>query len=191
MMDKLLLQRCLAGDPQAIEMLVRDHQGAIFRLCLSILDDAKDAEDATQEAFIAAIKALNTFRGDAVFNTWLYAIAVNVCRRQLKRRGRQREVHSALQTEQSIGTSMPPDPEQTMIQSEVSASLLSAVAELDEKHRIPIVLRYFHDLSVPEIARIMEINEGTAHSRLSNARERLHGLMKARESLFKKKETQR
>jgi RNA polymerase sigma-70 factor (ECF subfamily) len=87
--------------------------------------------------------------------------------------------------------SMPPDPEQTMIQSEVSASLLKAVAELDEKHRIPIVLRYFHDLSVPEIARILEINEGTAHSRLSNARERLQGLMKARESLFKKKETQR
>jgi RNA polymerase sigma-70 factor (ECF subfamily) len=190
-MDKLLLERCLAGDPQAIETLVRDHQGTIFRLCLSILDDAKDAEDATQEAFISAIKALHSFRGDAVFNTWLYAIAVNICRRQLKRRGRQREVRSALEIEESISVVMPSDPEQTMIQHEVSATLLAAVSELDEKHRIPIVLRYFHDLSVTEIARILEINEGTAHSRLSNARERLHGLMKAQESLFKKKEARR
>jgi RNA polymerase sigma-70 factor, ECF subfamily len=190
-MDKLLLQRCLTGDPQAIEMLVRDHQGTIFRLCFSILDDVKDAEDATQETFIAAVRALHSFRGDAVFNTWLYAIAVNICRRQLSRRGRQREVRSALQLEHSVGMSAPSDPEQTIIRHEVADSLLKAVSELDEKHRIPVVLRYFHDLSVPEIARVMQINEGTVHSRLSNARERLHGLMKARESLFKKKEARR
>jgi RNA polymerase sigma-70 factor (ECF subfamily) len=190
-MDKLLLESCLRGDPQAIEMLVRDHQGAIFRLCLSILDDAKDAEDATQETFISAVNALHSFRGDAVFNTWLYAIAVNTCRRQLKRRGRQREVRSALQLEQPISMPVPSNPEQTLVEREVADALLEAVAELDEKHRIPIVLRYFHDLSVTEIARILEINEGTAHSRLSNARGRLHGLMKARESLFKKKEARR
>jgi RNA polymerase sigma-70 factor, ECF subfamily len=190
-MEKSLLQRCLAGDPQAIETLVRGHQAPVFRLCLSILDDARDAEDATQETFIAAVRALNSFRGDAVFNTWLYAIAINICRRHLKRRGRRREVHSALQLEQSIGTAPSSDPEQTLIRHEVADALLQAVSELDEKHRIPVVLRYFHDLSIAEIARVLEINEGTAHSRLSIARERLRGLMKARESLSRKKEARR
>src|SRR5258705_11336611 len=128
-MDKLLLQRCLAGDPQAIEMLVRDHQSNIFRLCLSILDDARDAEDATQETFIAAVRALRGFRGDAVFNTWLYAIAINICRRQLRRGGRQRRVHAALQSEQVTGAPAPADPEQSLIRRETQDALLKAVAE--------------------------------------------------------------
>ncbi len=186
-MDEIILQGCRAGEPGAIEALVRQSQGVVYRVCLSILDDPSEAEDATQETFIAALKALPGFRGDSAFNTWLYAIAVNACRRHLKQRRR----HQALQTTLTFGPVATgdhfSDPEQTLIRSEVAATLWSAVSELDEQHRMPVILRYYHELSVAEIAQILDINEGTVHSRLFNARERIRGHMKVRESLFKEK----
>jgi len=186
-MDELILQGCRVGDPGAIEALVRHSQGVIYRVCLSILNDPADAEDATQETFIAALKGLPGFRGDSAFNTWLYAIAVNACRRQLKQRRRHQAIHTTLTLSPAAFGDHPPDPEQTLIRSEVADALWSAVSELDEQHRLAVILRYYHELSVAEIARILDISEGTAHSRLFNARERMRGLMKVRATLFKEK----
>lgn len=184
-MDEFILQGCRAGEPGAIEALVRQSQGLVYRVCISILDDPSDAEDATQETFISALKALPGFRGDSSFNTWLYAIAVNACRRHLKQRRRQQSIHTALAYGTPAFGDHPPDPEQTVIHSEVAGALWSAVSELDEEHRLPVILRYYHELSVVEIAQILDISEGTAHSRLFNARERIRGQMKVRETLYK------
>lgn len=186
-MDELILRGCRAGEPQAIEALVRQSQGVVYRVCLSILNNLADAEDATQETFIAALKALPGFRGDSAFNTWLYAITVNVCRRHLKQRRRHRAIHTTLTLDPAILGDHSPDPEQTLIRSEVADALWGAVSELDEGHRLPIILRYYHELPVAKIAQILEISEGTVHSRLFNARERMRGLMKVRETLYKDK----
>jgi len=186
-MDEFILQGCRVGEPGAIEALVRQTQGVVYRVCLSILNDPSDAEDAPQETLIAALKALPGFRGDSAFNTWLYAIAVNACRRHLKQRTRHTAIHMALTLDPSALGDRPPDPEQTVIRHEVADALWSAVSELDEQHRLPVILRYYHELPVAEIARILDISEGTVHSRLFNARERMRGLMKVRESLFKEK----
>lgn len=186
-MDELILQACRSGDPRAIEELVRRYQGNVYRVCISILGDPPDAEDATQETFIAAIRGLDGFRGGSAFSTWLIAIAVNTCRRQLKQRMRHRSLDSALKLVQSPFADPPLDPEQTLVRSEVADALWQAVSGLDEKHRLPVFLRYYHELPVAEIARILNVDEGTLHSRLFNARERLRGEMKVRESLFKHK----
>ena len=86
-----LLQSCRAGEPAAIEQLVSTYRPAVFRLALSILDDAAEADEAAQDTFVAALRALGRYRGDAAFATWLYAIALNVCRGRLRqRRSRQR-----------------------------------------------------------------------------------------------------
>lgn len=186
-MDELILQGCRAGEPGAIDALVRQSQGVVYRICLSILNNLADAEDATQETFIAVLRALPGFRGDSAFNTWLYAIAVNVCRQQLKQRGRRQAIHTSLTLDPAVFGDHSPDPEQTLIRSEVADALWAAVCELDEQHRLPVILRYYHELSVAEIAQILDISEGTVHSRLFNARERMRGLMKRRETLFKVK----
>jgi RNA polymerase sigma-70 factor (ECF subfamily) len=184
-MDEDILRACRQGNPQAIESLVREHQGAVYRVCISILDDPSDAEDAAQETFIAAVRGLAGFRGGSTFRTWLFTIAVNVCRRQLRRRKRGLALHSSLRQTQPALAEASPDPEQTIIRAEVTDALRQAIAGLDEKHRLPVILRYFHELPVSEIARILGVNEGTLHSRLFNARERLRSHMHVRQTLYK------
>jgi RNA polymerase sigma-70 factor (ECF subfamily) len=176
-MDELILQDHHLSDPQAIESLIHRYQGGVYRLCISVLGDPADAEDAAQETFIAAVKALGGFRGQSAFTTWLYAIAINACRRQLRRRLHSRRLHLALAAGQPTLAGPPDDPERTLLQRDASEKLWQAVAALSEKHRLPVILRYYHDLPIAEIARLLGVNEGTVHSRLSNARERLRGLI--------------
>jgi DNA-directed RNA polymerase specialized sigma24 family protein len=94
-MDSRWLEQCREGDSLAIERLVQTYQGDVYRLALSILDDADDADDSTQEVFLSALRALESFRGQAAFKTWLFSITVNVCRNRLTRhksRGRLQQV---------------------------------------------------------------------------------------------------
>jgi RNA polymerase sigma-70 factor (ECF subfamily) len=176
-LDPELLAKCRAGDPEAIETLVNEHQARLYRLCLSILDSPDDAQDAVQETFIAAIRALPKYRGDAALQTWLYSIAVNACRgqlRQQKRRGK----YEGPEEDAEMTTDRKPSPEGSVIARQHADAIWQAVSSLDEKHRLPVILRYYHELSTEEIARVLNINLGTVHSRLSNARTRLTGELK-------------
>lgn len=156
---------------------MHEHQAKIYRLCLSMLDDAAEAEDATQESFIAALKALKGYRGDSAFQTWLISIALNVCRSSLRQRKRRTQLGATL-SDPSVASESTPTPEQQAMRSEGSQALWVAINKLDEKHRLPIFLRYFHELSTAEIAKVLGINQGTVHSRLSNARSQLAGDLK-------------
>lgn len=176
-MDSQWLEQCREGDALAIERLVQAHQRDVYRLALSILDDPDDADDATQEIFLAALRGLDSFRADASFRTWLFSITVNVCRSRLQRLGRRARLKQILQSLFHVRGD-PPPPESEAIRNEEDAALWRAVHALDEKHRIPIVLRYYHDLAVAEIAELLGIPAGTVHSRLNHARERLRVLLK-------------
>lgn len=176
-MDSHWLEQCREGDSLAIEKMVHLYQKDVYRLALSILDNPDDAEDGTQEAFIAALRALDSFREGAAFKTWLFSIAINVCRSRLRRennRGRLQQILQSLFHLRGEGE----HPERTTMQNEADAELWCAVRTLDDKHRIPVVLRYYHDLPVTEIAAILDIPPGTVHSRLSHAREKLRALLK-------------
>ena len=169
----LWLERCRAGDPGAVEALVTAHRPAIYRLAVSILDDPAEADEATQETFLAALRALPAYRGDAAFNTWLYRIAVNVCRGRLRQGRAWQRLKDALQAAQRWWGEPPPTPEAAVARRQTEAAVYRAVQALGEKHRLPVILRYYHGLSVAEIAQVLAVNEGTVHSRLSIARERL------------------
>lgn len=158
------------------EALVYTHYDAIYRLALSILADADEAEDAVQETFIAADRALDQYRGQSSLKTWLFAIAINQCRQMLRQRQRRQTVTNAWETARSL-LARPTLPEETMAYTETADLLRQAVAELKEKHRLPIILRYTHDLTAPEIAQILQISEGTVHSRLHYARRELRQKM--------------
>ena len=177
-MDYRLIELCRAGDSSAIEHFVQTYQQDVYHLALSILDDSIEAEDATQEALLAALRALDSFHSASSLKTWLYSITVNICRTRLqhhKRRERLTEILGSFL--RVLGTRMP-SVEEDAIQHESDDALWHAIHNMDEKHRIPIVLRYYHNLSVVEIANILQIPEGTVHSRLNTARKQLHNVLK-------------
>jgi RNA polymerase sigma-70 factor (ECF subfamily) len=160
-----------------IEHLVGEYYPYIRRLALSILDDLHEAEDAAQECFVAAHRSLIGFRNEADPKTWLTTIAVNVCRGRLRKRKVRQTLTATLQSLHLIRHSLP-TPEQAAIQNEVDQSIWKAVDALDDKHRIPVILRYVHDLNVPDIARILHLRQGTVHSRLHYARRKLHSQLR-------------
>jgi RNA polymerase sigma-70 factor (ECF subfamily) len=182
-----LLQRSHAGDPVVIEALVQQYHAAIYRLALSMLDDPDEAQDATQEAFIAAALNLHCYRGESSLKTWLYAIALNTCRGHLRKRKARRAMRQTWHTLQSL-VSGPPTPEETAMRSETDIRLWQAVDALDEKHRMAVILRYAHNLSIPEIAQTLNVNEGTVHSRLHYARRKLQGYLAQADILKKGRE---
>jgi RNA polymerase sigma-70 factor, ECF subfamily len=173
-----LLQLYQADDATAVEMFVRAHQQSVYRLALSILDDPSEAEEAAQDALVAAINALDTYRGDSAFTTWLYAITLNTCRTRLrKHRSRDRLMDTLRSIFRASGDASP-HPEEAAIRNEADATIAQAINSLDEKHRLPVVMRYYNELSVAEIAQLLDISEGTVHSRLFTARERLRAMLK-------------
>lgn len=175
-MDYRFIELCKVGDSSAIENFVRSYQQDVYRLAFSILDDPCEAEDATQEALLAALRGLDSFHGASSLKTWLYSITVNLCRTRLQNhRRRERLIKILGEILRVRGT---PSVEEYTIESESDQALWQAVHRMDQKHRIPIVLRYYHDLSVAEIADILQIPEGTVHSRLNTARKQLQGILK-------------
>ena len=174
-MDSQWLAKCREGEPLAIERLVQIHQQDVYRLALSILDDPDEADDATQEVFLAALRSLDSFRGDSSIKTWLFSITINLCRSRLQRGKSRARLRQILQ---SLFRSNPTHPESEAVQHEADSELWRAVHALNEKHRIPVILRYYHGLPVAEIAEILGIPVGTVHSRLNHARERLRARLK-------------
>lgn len=158
-------------------MLMQEHYAYIRRLANSILNDSDEADDAAQETFIAAQRSLADFRGEASQRTWLTKITLNNCRGRLRRLEAHKKLHQALQA-LHLQRQHVADVEQQSLQREADREVWRAVDQLDEKHRLPVILRYVHELSAAEIAAILEVDIGTVHSRLFYARQKLQELLK-------------
>ncbi len=171
-----LLQRCRAGDAEAINELIAAHRPAVYRLALSLLDDSAEADEAAQDSLLRAVNALSAYRGDAAFTTWLYAITLNLCRMRLRqRRARERLTRVLVWLRLNEPTATPED---TAAQNERDAAVWAALRALPDDWREAIVLRYYHDWPIAEMARLARVSERTIHTRLSRAHERLRALLK-------------
>lgn len=155
-----------------IEALVHTYYDILFRLTLSILNDVDEAEDAVQETFIAAVRAIDQFRGQSTMKTWLFTIAINKCRQQMKKRKRRQLIVKAWGAARSL-IPQPDQPEEALARKEMDTKLMQAVEKLKDKHRLPMLLRYTHNLTALEIAQVLGISEGTVYSRLHYARREL------------------
>ena len=173
-----LIERCIEGDDQAIEIFVRRHETDIFRLAFSVLQDPSEAREAAQDTFITALKALPNYQERSSLKAWLCTIALNVSRNRLRKRKVLEKLHNTLTVVFQIETRKQPTVEESVIQTEKEKAAWNALNELDEKHRMVMILRYFHELPVHEIAEILSITEGTVHSRLHTARKRLRIALK-------------
>jgi RNA polymerase sigma-70 factor, ECF subfamily len=167
--EETLVERARRGDPGAFEALVVSYQSLAFRTAFVIAGDAADAEEAAQDAFVKAHRALGRFRSGEPFRPWLLTIVANEARN--RRRGRGRRAALALRAAAS-GTPGE-DPEAAALAHERRERLLTAVEGLRDDDREVLACRYFLELSEEENAAALGIARGTVKSRTHRALERL------------------
>jgi RNA polymerase sigma-70 factor (ECF subfamily) len=167
-----LIRRAQRGDTHAYEELVHAYQGIAFRTAYVIARNAGDAEDAAQDGFVKAWRALGRFREGAPFRPWLLQIVANEARNRRRSAGRRANLALRAATEEPSGGAAP-SPEAALLSSEQRRGLLAAVEELPEEQRTVVSLRYFLGLSEHEVAETLGVPQGTVKSRTARALERL------------------
>lgn len=182
-----LIARSRRGDLDAFNRLVEHYQRPLYNLCLRMLTSPQAAEDATQDAFIAAFRALHTFRGGP-FRPWLFRIASNVCYDELRRR-RARPTLSldipAAEGQRPLDFPHPAPPLDEQAQRlELARCLQEALAALPPDQRLAVILCDVQGLSYEEIAQASGVSLGTVKSRINRARSRLRALLMARGELL-------
>ena len=170
--DGDLFTRAQRGDKVAYEEIVRRYQEVAFRTAYVITGSSADAEDAAQEGFVKAYRALATFRPGAEPRPWLLRIVANEARNRARSTGRRHQLELRLAERFRPGDAAP-SPEAAAVAAEDRSRLLAYVNGLSEEDRQVIASRYFLELSGEETAAALGIPEGTVKSRLSRALTRL------------------
>lgn len=167
-----LVERARRGDVDAYEQIVHAYQGIAFRTAYLLTGDAGDAEDAAQDGFVKAYRALHRFRRGAPLRPWLLQIVANEARNRRRSSGRRARLELRVAADDPSGGAAP-SPEGAVLAAERRRTLLAALGHLREEERLVIACRYFLDLSEAETAAALGIRPGTVKSRLSRALERL------------------
>ena len=164
--DQADVERVLAGDISAFEGIVRRWQGPLINLAYRFCRDRGRAEEMAQEAFLRAYRALGQWRKDAVFSTWLFALATNLYRSELRR------IPALTVSLDDIAE--PPDARASdggLEDQDRDLAVRRAVGALPAKYREALILFYFHDMDITTAARSLGLPEGTVKARLFRGRE--------------------
>lgn len=170
--DELVLEvkRAKLGDKSAFCNLIRINKVAIYRVSKAILNNEEDVEDAVSEAILKAYKNIKSLKNENFFKTWLIRIVINESNNIYKKRNREIVVDDGqfinIQTNDNYK----------------DLTLYDAINSLDEELRVTTVLFYFEDIKYKDIAKLLNIKEGTVKSRLSRAKEKLYNML--REELY-------
>ena len=173
--DDTLLARARHGDEHAIDQLVRRYMDDVYSVTSRVLQDAELAQDAAQEAFINALRALHTFRGDASFRTWLLRIALNAARTLARRQHHRREV--ALEAAADVSSNDANAASDVVLKDEAERAR-RLLAQLPEKQRMAVTLRVNQGLSYQEIGSVLNCTEGAARVNYHLGVKRLRELAK-------------
>lgn len=175
MEDAELVERAKGGDVNAYEELVRRHQDAAVRVAAVVAGPA-EAEDAAQEAFVKAHRALAGFRTGAPFRPWILRIVANEARNRRRAAGRRDALALRAERDRPEGDAAP-SPEGAVLALEDRRALLAAIEALREDDRLVLAYRYFLDLSEADMAQALGVARGTVKSRLSRALARLREVL--------------
>lgn len=194
-LDDELMQRFQKGDESAFNLLVRRHQKPLINFIARYTGDKDNAEDLAQETFIRMFRAANRYKpGRAQFKTWMYFIAKNLCKNEIRNRGRRERYHvnNVVSNDNAIDgnaeeidliVSAPADaafqPEVALERKELRNTIQKAISELPDQYRLPLVLRDIQGLSYDEIGNILELRSGTTKSRINRARLMLKDKLKS------------
>lgn len=174
--DQQLVERVQRGDSRAFDLLVRKYQHKIVSVIGRYVSDWSEAQDVSQEAFLRAYRAIQAFRGDSAFYTWMYRIAINTAKNYLVSQGRRPPtddipIDDAVIHEGSLRLRDMATPEREMMRQEIEQTVFATVEALPEELRVAITLREVDGLSYEEIAETMNCPIGTVRSRIFRARE--------------------
>jgi len=185
--DARLVERLVARDEQAFTTLVRAYERRVFALVFRMIGNRAEAEDLAQEVFVQVFKAIGSFRGDSKLSTWIYRIAVNLCKNRSKylrvRHAGQEEELEAAQERAALGDGRGASltrverPDEMAAGKQVERIVQQAILELEPSFRECLVLRDVEDLSYEEIGAITGLPEGTVKSRIHRARAQLKELV--------------
>ena len=167
-----LVELARRGDLRAWETIVRAYQGIAFRTAYILGGNAADAEEAAQDGFVKAYRALGRFRRGAPLKPWLLRIVANEARNRRRAAGRREALALRAAAEDRPGDAVP-SPEAALLEGESRARLLAAIERLSDDHRDAVACRYLLELSEDETAAALGIRRGTVKSRLARALERL------------------
>ena len=183
-LDQILVESAQQGDKKAFGMLVEKYHRKLGRLLSRMIRDQAEVEDIVQESFIKAYRALNNFRGDSAFYTWLYRIGINTAKNYLVSMSRRPQVIQEIEIddvenfEGGYEMRTTDTPETTLMTKQIAHSVNDTVAYLPEELRTAITLRELEGLSYEEIAVIMQCPIGTVRSRIFRAREVISAKLK-------------
>jgi RNA polymerase sigma-70 factor (ECF subfamily) len=177
--DHRLIAECLAGRTAAFGELVRRHQDRLYNTVFRLVDNAEDAHDVVQEAFLNAYQSLDSFKGDSLFFTWLYRIAVNTAISH--RRKRRAVVRIAGSDGEILIDPLDPSeltrPGHALEQAEEEQRLMHALSRLSPEHRAVLVMKELEGQKYEEMAEMLGVPIGTIRSRLHRARLELRELL--------------
>ena len=185
MEESRLIQRASDGDASAFNTLMGMHERRMYAVALRMCGNPEDAQDCLQEAMLRIYRAINGFKAQSSFSTWVYRVTMNTCLDELRRR--KNKPNTSLDGLLDAGWS-PADsrdtPEQHAVRAEARASIQRFIQELPEDMRAAIVLRDVQGLSYDAIAEALDTNVGTIKSRISRGREKLREKIQAQAELF-------
>lgn len=185
--DSTLVRRCQRGDSDAMSCLIVKYQDRVYSTILKICQNHDDAAELTQDTFVKVLENISSFRGKSSFYTWLFRVAVNhslnYCKRRFKLSPMSLDVEND-QFEEGKGKLAAVladpngvDPAMVAQQKELSLIIVNLIGQLQQEHRVVLVLRDIEQMSYAEIAEVLRIETGTVKSRLSRARAKLRELL--------------
>jgi RNA polymerase sigma-70 factor, ECF subfamily len=172
--DRALIGAVLAGERDQFEILVERETPNVYRACLRILGDRGDAEDVTQEAFIAAFRAMRSYRGDGTLRAWLLRIATRLAFRRLAQRRPVSPLDHALH-DRAADPRL--EPARVVVAAEQRHAVRDAVAGLPEQYREVVALRFFGELTLAEVAETTGRPINTVKTHLRRGLERLQPIL--------------
>jgi RNA polymerase sigma-70 factor, ECF subfamily len=167
--EMVWLEHARRGDQAAFSRLVEAYQAPVYNLAYRMLGNAAEAEDAAQETFVRMYTKLSTYQPDRKLSSWVLSIASHYCIDRLRRR----RINWLSLDDEPLATVLPAGergPEDTVLRAESRDELQKLVNQLEPSYRVPLILRYWHDLSYQEIADIMGLSVQAVKSRLHRAR---------------------
>ncbi|HLH62862.1 MAG TPA: sigma-70 family RNA polymerase sigma factor [Ktedonobacteraceae bacterium] len=169
--DMQLIAASKKGDQDAFAQLVQRYQRRVFNLVYRMLQHYEEANEITQETFLAAWQGLPAFRGDARFPTWLYRIAYNCSLKSLEQRKRDKALQEALQAEQVLERAYGDKSADAQLEMhDRQAFIQELIARLPTKYRVVLILRHLQDMTYEEMAEILTMPIGTIKTHLFRAR---------------------
>ncbi len=176
LLDAELVKRVQAGDTGAFDILVQKYQHKVVNLVGRFVSDHAECQDIAQDSFIKAFRAIQNFRGDSQFYTWLYRIAANTAKNHLSSRARKSpgyavDIDDAEYFEGESGLKEYANPENLLLTDEIKTTIFSAIEKLPDDLKSAITLREIDGLTYEEIADVMDCPIGTVRSRIFRARD--------------------